>query len=62
MRSQWMNIESKAPLRNECNLERDTMYSTRLDIDMRDEYHHLRIREDDGHLTAFITDYGLMNG
>ena len=50
--------ENKSPLQ-EVTRERirGAKYFTRLD--MRDGYHHLRIREGDEHYTAFITEYGL---
>ena len=50
--------ENKAPLQD---INRDRLrgakYFTRLD--MRDGYHHLRIRKGDEKYTAFITEYGL---
>jgi len=49
---------NKSPLQ-ETSRERirGAKYFTRLD--MRDGYHHLRIKEGDEHLTAFLTEYGL---
>ena len=50
--------ENKSPLQD-CARERlrGAKYFTRLD--MRDGYHHLRIKEGHEHLTAFLTEYGL---
>ena len=50
--------ENKSTLQD-CARERlrGAKYFTRLD--MRDGYHHLRIKEGHEHLTAFLTEYGL---
>jgi transposase InsO family protein len=50
--------ENKAPLQDTTRERiQGARFFTRLD--MRDGYHHLRIRKGDEHLTAFITEYGL---
>ena len=50
--------ENKSPLQDTTRERiQGARYFTRLD--MRDGYHHLRIRKGDEHLTAFITEYGL---
>ena len=50
--------ENKSPLQDTTRERiQGARYLTRLD--MRDGYHHLRIRKGDEHLTAFITEYGL---
>jgi hypothetical protein len=49
---------NKSPLQESTRERlRGAKYFTRLD--MRDGYHHLRIKEGYEHLTAFITEYGL---
>ena len=50
--------ENKSPLQDTTRERiQGARYFTRLD--MRDGYHHMRIRKGDEHLTAFITEYGL---
>jgi hypothetical protein len=50
--------ENKAPLQDTTRERiQGAKFFTRLD--MRDGYHHLRIRKGDEYLTAFITEYGL---
>jgi Reverse transcriptase (RNA-dependent DNA polymerase) len=50
--------ENKSPLQDSAReLLRGAKYFTRLD--MRDGYHHLRIKEGHEHLTAFLTEYDL---
>ena len=50
--------ENKSPLQDSARERlRGAKYFTRLD--MRDGYHHLRIKEGHEHLTAFLTEYGL---
>jgi Reverse transcriptase (RNA-dependent DNA polymerase) len=50
--------ENKAPLQDTTRERiQGARFFTRLD--MRDGYHHLRIRKGDEHLTVFITEYGL---